>query len=412
MNRDINRLLKSALAPSVVPDERLNRQLLEKAKESSVMGEKNREFSRKKKPEKRFKSPAVAAGLTVCVLAAGSLTAVAAYRYLSPAQIVTEMGNEKLAEAFSGEGAVLIDESQVTGGYRVTLMGMVTGEGLNLYFGDADNAFGADRTYAVIAIEREDGAPMPEQTAEDFRIFPVSPLIAGQNPMVVNSASLNLGATGIVRDGVQYELVDCDSLELYGAHGVYLSVVENFGDITQSFVMDASDGSFSVKPEVTEMAALFRLPLDPEKADYEAAQERLEQIKEEFEHPAQQSAEAPDAEGSLIWQAASDREGISPELAEFLAKVTTENYQSYLAPDESTRITLTPDAEGYVSYDRGEEGGGTLWLGTPDTWREEELERETMVTSSMGSTLESLSAEMLTLHADGTVTLVIYRPIL
>ncbi len=427
MRKDMNRLLKSALAPSVVPDAELNQRLLEKAKnrnvspafenlrsermEVDVMREKNKTVPKKRETKKRFLSPAMAAGITVCVLAAGSLTAVAAYRYLSPAQIAEEMGYEKLSDVFSGEEATLVNESQITGGYRVTLLGMTTGANLNPFY-ESDLEEG--RTYAVLSIEKEDGTPMPELTAEDFQLFSVSPLIAGQNPMVVNAATLGAGVTGIVRDGVQYELVDCENLEKYGALGVYLSVTDSFGDITQSFVMDASDGSFSVDPGVTELAALFSLPLDPGKADSEAARKQLEQIAEDFQHPAQQTLETADTGETLLWQGVLSQENkVSPELAEFLAKVTEENYKSYLAPDESTRITLIPDAEGYASYDRGEGGeSGTLWLGTPDTWSAEELEQETLSSSGMADTLDSLYAEMLTLHADGTATLVTYRPIL
>ena len=65
-----------------------------------------------------------------------------------------------------GDEAVAVNETQSDAGYDVTLLGLVTGEHLtenwNSSWGDDGPENGT--TYAVVAVRKSDGTPMPEVT--------------------------------------------------------------------------------------------------------------------------------------------------------------------------------------------------------------------------------------------------------
>ena len=117
MSNNFDILIKDALSGRKTPNPDLNRQIIVKAKEKGQMMNHN-----------RIRKSAVAAAC-ICLLAAGSITAYAAYRYLSPAQVAERVStNGALAEAFEGEEAILINETQQSNGYDITLLGLVSGK--------------------------------------------------------------------------------------------------------------------------------------------------------------------------------------------------------------------------------------------------------------------------------------------
>lgn len=65
---------------------------------------REKQWQREKKHYRKFSAAAV---LAACILVLDSIMAVAAYRYLSPAQAAKEAGNELLKEAFMGENVAL-----------------------------------------------------------------------------------------------------------------------------------------------------------------------------------------------------------------------------------------------------------------------------------------------------------------
>ena len=133
-------------------------------------------------------------------MGAGSLTAFAAWKYLTPGNVAQEMNDTKLAEAFLSEEAVLVNETQSYGGYDVTLLGIISGENLSKYR-HSDETTGKthnDRTYAVVAIAKSDGSPVVQEEAEFF----VSPLVGGYNPVHYNAASMHGGYTEMVEEGM------------------------------------------------------------------------------------------------------------------------------------------------------------------------------------------------------------------
>ena len=99
MGKDIDRILKQALAPEGGPKAQLNQSILKQAEEMTYM----------KRGKKKYHAIALAAclSLTFC-----SITGFAAYKYFTPSQIAEEMDNDMLAIAFAGEYAVLVNETQ------------------------------------------------------------------------------------------------------------------------------------------------------------------------------------------------------------------------------------------------------------------------------------------------------------
>ena len=176
MKRDLDRILKHALSPKNEPDAWLNQNILYQAEEMANMANK------KKKRRSRIPAAAAAAALTLII---GSAAAVAAAHYLTPGQIAQEFEDQKLMDAFQGKDAVFVNETQEYAGFRVTLLGAVSGKDISEYL-SADNQGQVenDRFYAAVAIEKADGTPMPDTRDDAYgeESFYVSPYIKGLEP--------------------------------------------------------------------------------------------------------------------------------------------------------------------------------------------------------------------------------------
>ena len=123
MKRELDDILKHALTPKEEPDFRVNQIILSKAKE--------RENMALGKNLKKFVPAAVLSAAVIATL--GSVSAYAAWRYLTPKQVAEETEDEKLSQVFAGEDAVLVDETESYGGYDVTLLGITAGNNISDY---------------------------------------------------------------------------------------------------------------------------------------------------------------------------------------------------------------------------------------------------------------------------------------
>ena len=185
MKKNFDRILKQALSPTEEPDVWLNQNILYQAEEMVNMAKKA------KKKKGRFSAAVAAAAVTLVI---GSAAVVAAARYLTPGQIARQHEDQKLMEAFQGEDAVLVNESQEYAGFRVTLLGAVSGKNISEYLPeDHKGQVEDDRFYAAVAIERADGTPMPDTSEEAYGedAFYVSPYIKGLEPW--NYGIMNIG---------------------------------------------------------------------------------------------------------------------------------------------------------------------------------------------------------------------------
>lgn len=204
-----------------------------------------------------------------------SVSAAAILR-LTPAQVAERVGAPLLAEAFAGEGAVRVDETVETGDLAVTLAGLVSGAGLSSWSEDVDTS----HTYAVVALQRLDGAPLEEETF-DFIQYTLTPLVSGYEPWLVNNWTLGSHATGVAQDGVFYFLLDTQDLGMFADHTVYLAFYEGGVPSRQTFVM-AEDGAISFAEDFDGPHALFTLPLDASLADPDAVRAFVEGTGLEF----------------------------------------------------------------------------------------------------------------------------------
>ncbi|HCT90510.1 MAG TPA: hypothetical protein DF613_03865 [Lachnospiraceae bacterium] len=365
-----------------------------------------------------FSKTAVAAAMA-CVIAAGSLTVYAAYRYLTPSQIVEELGENggALQKAFDSADAIRVNETQSVNGYDITLLGLVSGRDLMGTLAadetgnnqDADGTFAgvsvqgdqaasgldSNMTYAAIAIAHTDGSAMTQDESKC-----VSPLIGGTDWMQVNNGTLDAGLRWFDKDGVVYELLECKNLEIFADRGVQIGVVDSFGDESLAFSVDAKTGAYSKKEGYDGTNALFSVPFDAAKADKKAADALLEKIARDIE------SDETDVENDT-----AAAENASEDEKYMDAALNAEDAAAFLkehaVPVEGTKQTLTPDKEGSVTYGTDESAGGcgTVLISG--------LETGTTRILGAGSdgTLEGVELNVFTLNEDGTVTYEVYRPV-
>lgn len=209
-------------------------------------------------------------GLVAAALAAAlSVTAYAAVTMLRPQDVAQRTGQEALAAAFESDQAIAVNETKTVGEYEVTMMGLVSGEGLSRVE-SLEGGVSRDKTYAVLAYARTDGTPITDDVPE----LTVSPLVEGYAPWELNAWTLGGGAHTFAQEGTLYYLFECDSVEPFADHTVYLAVYPGTHTVPsrEQFDFDQGTGAITAKGA----AALFTLPLDKAKADPQKAQGLLD----------------------------------------------------------------------------------------------------------------------------------------
>ncbi len=214
--------------------------------------------ARRKEPVSMKKISLKTVLVAAALVAALAITASAAVLFLSPGEVAREAGRDTLAQAFEGENAVAIDQAETVGDYQVTLMGMLPGAELPEFDGVVDTA----QTYVVLACARTDGEPITDAVPE----VTATPLVSGYAPWLLNAWTLSGGATSFTQDGVLYYLFECDTLEPFADHEVYLAVYPGTHRVPSAeFFSFGPDGAIAYQPD--QEGVLFTLPLDPAKAD-------------------------------------------------------------------------------------------------------------------------------------------------
>lgn len=261
MNKDLDTLLKQALAPTKEPEDRLNKKIMGQVKETDIMNMK-----------KVRKIPAAAIA-TVFVIATGSLTAYASWKYLTPESITKKLNDSRLTDAFQGKDAVSINETQTIAGYQVTFLGIVSGKDISQYESKSNQEILHDRSYCVTAVKREDGTPMPDTSEDAYSdlSFFVSPLIKGYDPVDYNVFTMHGNYTEFVENGILYRLTECDNVEIFADHGLYLCVCDGWLYNQEAYHYNEASGVISRNENYTGLNALFQLPVDVSKADPRAA---------------------------------------------------------------------------------------------------------------------------------------------
>lgn len=225
----------------------------------------------KEKPNMHFKKTRKLAVLAAAAVAVLAVSVSAAVLWLSPSQVAERFEDPILAAAFQSEDAVLVNETAQAGDYDITLMGLVSGEGIRKWYDEAEPS----RTYAVVSAARADGTPL---SSENYDVMPsgtftISPLVAGYSPMAVNAWTLDGSCASFLEGGVAYYLLDTLDIQMFADRTVYLAVYEGFVPSYNEFSV-AEDGTYSLRDGVT--GALFTLPLDESLADPAAARAFVE----------------------------------------------------------------------------------------------------------------------------------------
>lgn len=304
----LDQLLRQAISSNDEPDNSLNQLIIRQMREKNRMKRGNR----KKTP---------AAIIFAILVIVTSVSAFAAWQLLTPKQVAENLGDKSLAIAFEGKDALAINQTQVSGDYKVSLLGIVSGKELSDFKHSAEDIY-PDRTYAVVAIAKANGAPMPgmDDPEYDEVSFLVSPFIKGQNPKDMNIFTMNGGYSAFIKDGIMYRIVECDGIEIFADRGLYIGVISNtFYDIN-AYNFDSETGEISPNADYKGVNLLFDLPIDPSKGDYEKAEKYIQTLFDEQSSGQKDIDEGPvDLETLLIGAAlipesvqeiAPDKEGI------------------------------------------------------------------------------------------------------
>lgn len=355
----------------------------------------------------------VVAAVVCTVILLGSGSVYAANHYLNPSQIVDEISADSaLSKAFADKDAITINETQTSNGYDITLLGLVSGEKLGLYVPDETKKEVSDKhSYAALAISKSDGTKMSN------RNFCVSPLINGEAFTDVNAATLNVGLSWFEKDGVIYELIECDNLEIFADRGVYLSLVDDFGDEVAAFRMDEATGKYHKVEDYAGTSALFTLPLDKDKADTVAADKFLVSLKREADSETDGERAAV---GVAVGDASDEAISYINEKAQALVdSITEDNLKEYFVLDESRPIfTARPNEKGWIDFGtayvedcdwtvNGGSGYLTDWLAD-----DEDFNVVSTVVSSDDETRTDMSTLEITVvfrNDDGSFTEATYR---
>lgn len=358
----------------------------------------------KKSGKRRIPAAVLAACL---VLVFGSVTAVAAYRYLSPSQMAQRTQDTKLAQAFSGENAILINETQEYAGFRVTLLGIVAGKDLSSFVTQEDDgSIRDDCLYAAVAIEHSDGTPMPDTSDDAYgeECFFVSPYIKGLDPSRYSIMSMGGGYQDFVQDKVLYRLITMDNIEMFADQGIYLGVSSGTFYDSEAYQFDEAGGEIRRNEAYQGLNALFTVPTDLFHADPEAAAAYLKNLQEEWDTPSEP-----------MEMDENDR-----TVEAFIQKLT-ENPELFQDPSVVTRVESTvqickiaEDGTVEASYeyntDSGSTSGGALnWIDAlfPDKqWGVPAIGGY----SYSDSGLEDLCIDTWVLNEDGTATFALYVP--
>lgn len=391
MKRDLDRILKHALSPTEEPDAWLNRNILYQAEEMADMA---------KKKKSRISAAVAAAALTLVI---GSAAVVAAARYLTPGQIARELNDGKLMDAFQGEDAVLVNETQEYAGFRITLLGAVSGRNISEYLTEDDRGqVEDDRFYAAVAIERADGTPMPDTSddAYDEEPFYVSPYIRGLEPWNYGLMNMGGGYSAFVQGGIHYRLLDMENIEVFADRGLYIGVSSGTFYDMEAYRFDEATGEITRNEAYDKVNALFDLPLDPAKGDPAAAEAFLRAMEEE-----QNSDEEPQEMGEQDLEVEAWMDAFEAGLQEGRIREDAERIESTV---QVCRVNADRTAD--YSYDLGDEGGGSGVIFVDETFPEKKPGSMAVVGCSYSETgVKDLKVDVAALNEDGTVTFAVYR---
>ncbi|MCM1325269.1 MAG: hypothetical protein NC094_01465 [Bacteroidales bacterium] len=395
MKNDLDELLRCVLAPKEEPGDILNRKIMEQVKEKENM------------KQKKYKK-ASAAVIAAALVASGSITAFAAWQYLSAGDVADRLGEQEVAKSFveqsvnSGENTEntqsgIVAESQSCGGYKVSMLGLVSGEDLSEGARISNGEIHSDRSYCVVMIEREDGRAINAEQEDYF----ASPLIEGLNPAFYNIVTMAGNYSEFVEGGVLYRLIECDNISYFADRKLYICVTDTAFYNNLCYHYNEEDGSISRNTEYEGLNALFDLKLDASLADPVKAQALIDEIDDRLSGKNEN-------EGDEIEMPRKTKEAM-----EWADKLTSENLAEYCVRLEHTVRTVSMDKNGnYVipPYHADKEETDTEGSSGVFSSKYYNFENYTLGVpyidgySSSENGMEDLVITTFTLNEDGTMT--------
>jgi len=213
-----------------------------------------------------MKQPMRTGLIAACLVATVAVSASAAVLWLTPKDVAEHIQNPALAAALESDSAVNIQQTETIGDYHVTLLGLVSGKGLDAI------SLEDEKTYAVLACTRADGAAITDNVPE----ITISPLVSGYMPWQVNAWTLGGGATTFAENGVLYYVFNCETLEPFADHTVFMAAyLGTHRPPSAELFSFAEDGTIAFQSG--QEGYLFTLPLDPSQADPAKAQAILDE---------------------------------------------------------------------------------------------------------------------------------------
>lgn len=263
----LDELLWNAMDSDVEPDESLNQKIIE-------------EFNRRAKMKVGNKKRMPVMVMVAIFVLVMSVSVFAVWKLLTPVEIAEKLENKSLANAFKGEDALIINQSQISGDYEISLMGIVSGKDISEFEHSTNGIVNSDRSYAVVSIGKADGTQMPDMDDPEYDKIPffVSPYIKGQNPREVNIITMNGGYGAFLEDGIWYKIIECDNIEIFADRGLYLGVTSSTFYDVEAYDFNLETGEITPNEDYEGVNILFDLPLDPAKANYEKAEKYLQEL--------------------------------------------------------------------------------------------------------------------------------------
>ncbi len=217
-----------------------------------------------------------ALAVAVIIIAVLSFTAFAISNLLSAGEVAERFGESKVADSFNKQANKA--ESVTDKGYTVSFLGSVKGEKFE------SEEIKSDCSYYVISVASSDGTPL---SLVEGNPLGMSVIIEGYPAWKVNTWSLNTSANGMEENGILYYLYDCENLEIFADKNVYLAVYEGFVPSADIITMNP-DGTFEFAEGYNGFKAMFKISLEPSKANPEAGNEILKEYLSD-ENPLHQS---------------------------------------------------------------------------------------------------------------------------
>ncbi|MCD7733027.1 MAG: hypothetical protein LUH56_06260 [Oscillospiraceae bacterium] len=208
----------------------------------------------------------IIAGVVAAVIL--TVSVFATKEFLTASDVANRWGMTTLAEFFEdGGGEAFNIESQTSGGYTVSILGVATGDDLTRYSEDVD----LTESYIVASIEREDGEPIT-----NYLNITISPLFSGYDPEKVNVLTLGDGDWWfLIEDGIEYCLIETTNIGVFADHTIYIAVYD--GDFPRTYSLN-DDGTVSMSEDYSGLQTLFEIPMDESLADPEAAEALIAKI--------------------------------------------------------------------------------------------------------------------------------------